>query len=141
MPEVEREKNESAAVSSPLQAFWKVFLKKIAISRRLLWEELKRLKIKRLDLAKADLRLGEKAYATSMADGQAEFVSRLNEVTRRVAELRQEEVETVTFGEKAKAFATKIAKAVQLGALQLKRRRMFRRLRRKALSLRTTPVR
>jgi len=88
MPEVEREKNESAAVSSPLQAFWKVFLKKIAISRRLLWEELKRLKIKRLDLAKADLRLGEKAYATSMADGQAEFVSRLNEVTRRVAELR-----------------------------------------------------
>ena len=65
MPEVEREKNESAAVPSPLQAFWKVFLKKIAISRRLLWEELKRLKIKRLDLAKADLRLGEKAYATS----------------------------------------------------------------------------
>jgi hypothetical protein len=86
MPEVEPEKNESAAVSSPLRAFWKVFLKKIAISGCLLWEESKLLKIERLDLAKADLHLGDKAYAANTTEGQAELVSRLEEVTRRVAD-------------------------------------------------------
>jgi hypothetical protein len=58
-----------------------------------LGKELRRLKLKRMDLARADLRLGEKAYTTGMADGQAELVSKLDGVAQRVTQLRQHEAE------------------------------------------------
>ena len=104
-------------------------LTKLAVAARVLGKELRRLKLKRMDLARADLRLGEKAYATGMADGQAELVSKLDGVAQRVTQLRQHEAESAsTFGEKAKALANRIARAVQVGALQLKRRRILRRL-------------
>src|ERR1700730_14235709 len=104
-------------------------LRKLAVAARVLGKELRRLKLKRMDLARADLRLGEKAYATGMADGQAELVSKLDGVAQRVTQLRQHEAEAgSTFAEKAKALANRIARAVQVGALQLKRRRILRRL-------------
>jgi TPR repeat protein len=104
-------------------------LTKLAIAARVLGKELRRLKLKRMDLARADLRLGEKAYATGMADGQAELVSKLDGVAQRVTQLRQHEAEAAsTFGEKVRALANRIARAVQVGALELKRRRLLRRL-------------
>jgi hypothetical protein len=100
-----------------------------AVAARLAAKELHRLKLRRFDLANADLRLGEKAHANGVADGQAELVSRLDRATQSLTQLRQHKVEaTFTFGDKAKAFARNIAKAVQIGALQLKRRRILRQL-------------
>ena len=68
-------------------------LTKLALAVRVLGKELRRLKLKRMDLARADLRLGEKAYATGIADGQAELVSKLDGVAQRVTQLRQQEAE------------------------------------------------
>src|SRR5207244_5877367 len=100
-----------------------------AVAARLLGNELHRLRLKGVDQARADLRLGEKAYATGIADGQAELVSKLDGVARRVTQLRQHEAEAAsTFGEKAKAWANRNARAVQIGALQIKRRRLLRQL-------------
>jgi uncharacterized repeat protein (TIGR03803 family) len=104
-------------------------LTKLALAARVLGKELRRLKLKRVDLARADLRLGEKAYATGMADGQAELLSKLDGVAHRITQLRHHEAEAAsTFGEKAKALTNRIARAVQVGALQLKRRRLLRHL-------------
>ena len=104
-------------------------LRKLAVAARVLGKELRRLKLKRMDLARADLRLGEKAYATGMADGQAELVSKLDGVAQRVTQLRQHEAEAgPTFGEKAKVLASRIGKAIQIGALKLRRRRILRQL-------------
>jgi hypothetical protein len=68
-------------------------LRKLAVAVRVLGKELRRLKLKQMDLARADLRLGEKAYATGMADGQAELVSKLDRVAQRVTQLRQHKAE------------------------------------------------
>ena len=95
----------------------------------MLGKELRRLKLKRVDLARADLRLGEKAYATGMADGQAELVSKLDRVAQRLTELRQQRIQAAsTLGEKAKVLASRIGKAIQIGALKLRRRRILRQL-------------
>jgi tetratricopeptide (TPR) repeat protein len=94
-----------------------------------LGKELRRLKLKRMDLARADLRLGEKAYATGMAEGQAELVSKLDRVAQRLTELRQQRIQAApTLGEKAKLLASRIGKAIQIGALKLRRRRILRQL-------------
>src|SRR5438874_1273663 len=104
-------------------------VRKIAVTAHLLRRELYRLKLKRRDLRRADLRLGEKAYASRAADGQAELVSRLDAVAQRVTQLRQQQVAVPsTFGEKAKVFANRIARAFQLEVLRLKRRRLLRQL-------------
>jgi hypothetical protein len=50
-------------------------LKKIALTAHLLRRELYRLKLKRVDLPKADLRLGEKAYATGATEAEPELDS------------------------------------------------------------------
>jgi hypothetical protein len=102
-------------------------LTKLAVAARVLGKELRRLKLERLDLRRADYRLGEKAYATGMAGGQGELVSKLDGVAQRVTQLRQHQAEAgSTFAEKAKAWAHRIARAVQIGALKLKRRRLLR---------------
>src|SRR6266403_4256003 len=104
-------------------------LTKIAVAARLLGKELHRLKLKRVDLRHFELRLGEKAYATGATEGQAELVSKLDGVRERLTQLRRQNVEQVsTLGGKAKAFAGKTAKAVQIAAVELKRRRLLRRL-------------
>ena len=101
----------------------------IAIAGRLLGKELHRLKLKWLDLQGADLRLGEKAYATGKVDGQSELSTKLDGVRQRITQLRERQGQTPsTFGGKVKAFATKVRKTLQIGALQLKRRRLLRRL-------------
>ena len=84
---------EPSATAEPhaqSQKFWRTFLKKMAIAVGLFWKELYRLRLNRLDLARAERRLGEKAYATGTADGQPGLVSRLDQVTGRVAHLRQQ---------------------------------------------------
>ncbi|HZD07901.1 MAG TPA: hypothetical protein VE176_06610, partial [Candidatus Limnocylindrales bacterium] len=102
---------------------------KIAVAARLLARELHHLKLKWVDLARADRRLGEKAYATRAADGQPEVVSQVDELTRRVTQLRQQKFEAAcTFSGKAKAFASKIGKAIQLGVLHLRCRRILKQL-------------
>jgi flagellar biosynthesis GTPase FlhF len=117
------------SVSAQSQNSSNQLLAKLAVAARLLGKELHRLKLKRVDQARADLRLGEKAYASGTADGQAEFVSRVDGIAQRVTELRQPKAEAVsTFGEKAKVFASRIAKAVKVAALHLKRRRLLRQL-------------
>src|SRR2546425_10277408 len=68
----------------PAKTFWKTFLKKMGITARLAGKELQRLKIRQIDLGKADLRLGQKAYATGAAEGEAELVSRLDRVAERL---------------------------------------------------------
>ena len=104
-------------------------LTKIAVAARLLGKELHRLKLKRVDLRRVELRLGEKAYTTGTTDGQSELVSKLDRVTRRLTQLRQQEVQPLsTFGGKIKALISKIAKAIQIGVLQLKRRRLLKQL-------------
>ena len=57
---------------------------KLAVTARLLGRELYRVKLKRLDLPQADLGLGQKAYATGAAEGEAELVSRLDRVSERM---------------------------------------------------------
>jgi len=105
------------------------WLRKLGVALYLLGKELRRLKLKRIDLRRADLRLGEKAYSSGAIEGQAELVSRLDGLTKRVTQLGQQERKAgSTFGEKAKKFASKVATAVQIGVLQLKRRRILRRL-------------
>src|SRR6267378_352808 len=97
----------------PAKTFWK----KMGIAARLAGKELQRLKIRQIDLGKADLRLGEKAYATGTADRGAELVSRLDGVRERVTQLQRQEIEPAsTFGDKVKAFAIKVGKAVQISA-------------------------
>jgi hypothetical protein len=59
-------------------------IRKIAVTAHLLRRELHRLKLKRIDLPRADLRLGKKAYATGTANGQTELVSRLDRVAERL---------------------------------------------------------
>jgi tetratricopeptide (TPR) repeat protein len=104
-------------------------LRKLAIAARVLGKELRRLKLKRVDLARADLPLGEKAYATGIAEGQAELVSKLDRVAQRLTELRQQRIQAAsTLGEKAKVLASRIGKAIQIGALKLRRRRILRQL-------------
>ena len=49
----------------------KRLLRKLAVAARLFGSELYRLKLKRVDLSKADLRLGQKAYGTGAAEGDA----------------------------------------------------------------------
>jgi hypothetical protein len=66
-------------------------LTKLALAARVLGKELRRLKLKRVDLPKADLRLGEKAYATGAAEGEPELVSKLDRVSERLKQLRQQE--------------------------------------------------
>jgi hypothetical protein len=53
-------------------------LAKMAIAVPLFGKQLYRLRLHRLDLARAERRLGEKAYATGTAEGQAELVSRVH---------------------------------------------------------------
>ena len=109
--------------------FWRTFLKKMAIAARLFGKGLYRLRLNRLDLARADRRLGAKAYATGTAEGQVELVSRLDRVTEHITQLQRQEIEAATtFGGKLKAFAIKAAKTVQIAALQRKRRRILRQL-------------
>src|SRR6266513_6353788 len=101
----------------------------MAIAARLFGKGLYRLRLNRLDLARADRRLGAKAYATGTAEGQVELVSRLDRVTERLTQLRRQEVEPAsTFAEKAKLLASRIGKAIQIGALKLRRRRILRQL-------------
>jgi len=123
---------EPSATAEPhaqSQKFWRTFLKKMAIAVGLFGKELYRLRLNRLDLPRAERRLGEKAYATGTADGQPELVSRLDQVTGRVTQLRQQKSEvSSTFSGKAKALASKIGRAVQLGTLLLRRRRIQRQL-------------
>ena len=107
----------------------KRLLRKLAVAARLLGKELYRFKLRRVDQARADLQLGEKAYATGATEGQPELVSTLDGVVARIAQLRQRaEQAASTPGQKTKAFASKVGKAVQIGALQRKRRRILRRL-------------
>lgn len=104
-------------------------IRKIAVTAHLLGRELYRLKLKRLDLPKADLRLGQKAYATGATEGEPELVSKLDRVSERLKQLRQQERQAAsTFGEKAKVLASRIGKAIQIGALKLRRRRILRQL-------------
>ena len=111
------------------QKFWRTFLEKMAIAERLFGKELYGLRLNRLDLAKADRRLGEKAYATATADEEAELVSKLDGVTEHLTRWQQQEIQAATtFGGRLKAFAIKAAKTVQIAALQRKRRRMLRQL-------------
>jgi len=51
----------------------KRLLGKLAVAARLFGSELYRLKLRRVDLSKADLRLGQKAYATGATEGGPEF--------------------------------------------------------------------
>ena len=119
----------AAQTDRPVKTFWKTVLKKMGISARLAGKELQRLKIRQIDLGKADLRLGEKAYATGATEAEPELVSRLDRVAERLTPLQRQEIEPAsTFGDKAKAFASKVGKAVQISALQRKRRRILRRL-------------
>ena len=119
----------AAQTDRPVKTFWKTVLKKMGISARLAGKELQRLKIRQIDLGKADLRLGEKAYATGATEAEPELVSRLDRVAERLTQLQRQEIEPAsTFGDKAKAFASKVGKAVQISALQRKRRRILRRL-------------
>ena len=69
----------------------KRLLGKLAVAVRLLARELHRLKLKRLDLPRADLRLGQKAYTTGATEGEPEFVSKLDRVSERLKQLRQQE--------------------------------------------------
>src|SRR5947208_6569157 len=85
----------------------------IAIAGRVLGKELHRLKLKWLDLQGADLRLGEKAYATGKVDGQSELSTKLDGVRQRITQLRERQGQTPsTFGGKVKAFATKVRKTI-----------------------------
>jgi len=107
----------------------KRLLRKLAVAARLFGSELYRLKLKRVDLSKADLRLGEKGYATGVTEGEPELVSRLDRVAERLKQLRQQERRAgSTLGEKAKLLASRIGKAIQIGALKLRRRRILRQL-------------
>ena len=115
---------EPSATAEPhaqSQKFWRTFLKKMAIAVGLFWKELYRLRLNRLDLARAERRLGEKAYATGTAEGQVELVSRLDQVTERLTQLRRQEVEPAsTFGEKAKHWQAGVGKAIQIRSAETK---------------------
>ena len=101
----------------------------MAIAARLFGKELYGLRLNRLDLAKADRRLGAKAYASGAAEKQAKLVSKLDRVTEHITQWRRQKIQAATtFGGKLKAFAIKGAKTVQIAALQRKRRRMLRQL-------------
>lgn len=107
----------------------KTFVNKLAVAARLAANEVQRIKLARYDLARADLALGEQAYTSGNAYGQADLVSKLDLLTQGLKQLRQRKVEpTSTFADKAKAFASKNGRAVQAGVLQLKRRRLLRQL-------------
>jgi len=66
-------------------------MKKMAVTAHLLGRKLYQIKLKRLDLPKADLRLGQKAYTTGATEGEPEFVSKLDRVSERLKQLRQQE--------------------------------------------------
>jgi hypothetical protein len=56
-------------------------------------------------------------------------VSKLDRVAQRLTELRQQRIQAAsTLGEKAKVLASRIGKAIQIGALKLRRRRILRQL-------------
>jgi hypothetical protein len=71
-------------------------IRKIAVIAHLLGRELYQLKLKRLDLSKADLRLGQKAYATGATEGQSELGPRLDRVAECLKQLRQPESQTAS---------------------------------------------
>jgi uncharacterized repeat protein (TIGR03803 family) len=111
------------------KTFWKSVFEKIVITARLMGKELYRLKLSRVDLPRADLRLGEKAYANDVSQGQTQLISRLDRLSKRVIHLRQSGDEPAsTFVDKAKALAKATSKAAQILALQLERRRILRQL-------------
>lgn len=124
--------SEGRAASQPppiAKKFWKTFLKKMAITARLAVKQFHRVKIRRVDLARADLRLGEKGCAAGVTEGEPELVSRLDRVAERLKQLQQQERKAAsTLGEKAKVLASRIGKAIQIGALKLRRRRILRQL-------------
>src|SRR5215475_3112566 len=102
---------------------------KIAVAGKLLDQELSTLKLKRHDLAKADLTLGEKAYLMGSAGTESQLVSTIERVTEQLRQLREKQIDSgSTFAEKAKAIALRIFKVVQIGVLELQRRRMLRQL-------------
>ena len=97
--------------------FWRTFLKKMAIAARLFGKGLYRLRLNRLDLARADRRLGAKAYATGTAEGQVELVSRLDGVTDTSHSCSgKRSKRQLHSARKLKAFASKTGKAVQIGS-------------------------
>ena len=109
------EPSATVAPHAQSQKFWRTFLKTMAIAVGLFGKELYRLRLNRLDLARAERRLGEKAYATGTADGPAELVSQVDELTQRATQLRQQPVAAgSTFSGKAKALARKSFHSYQL---------------------------
>jgi hypothetical protein len=68
--------NERPAASPPPvlpKTFWKSFVGKMAITARVLGKELYRFRLRRLDLPRADLRLGQKAHALGVSGEQTEL--------------------------------------------------------------------
>ena len=102
---------------------------KLAVTARLLAQELYQLKLKHLDSPKADLRLGKQGYAIGPAKEHAELTPQLNAIEKRLTELGQpDDKSAVTFGGKVKALLKSAGRAAQVVALRTKRRRLLKQL-------------
>ncbi|MEP7015032.1 MAG: hypothetical protein ABI925_06310 [Verrucomicrobiota bacterium] len=101
----------------------------MVISARLMGKEIYRKKLKWFDLRKADYRLGKKAYENGLASEQTQHISRLDQLRDRLARLRKDSDTTVaSFSDKAKALARAVARGIQTGTLNIRRRRILAEL-------------
>ena len=104
-------------------------IEKAFIAGRLLRYELQRMKLRRFDLAAANLELGKKAYIARVSPSQPDLIARLDALVERETQLRQSRNEPAsTFGAKVKALANTTAKASQIAGLKFKRRRLLKQL-------------
>lgn len=121
---------ETAKASQPDPVlFSKTFLKKMAISLRILGKELRRKKLKCFDLRNAHRCLGKKVYEvrSSLANQNPTF-DHLDRIHKRIAALREPIACVSSFKEKLKTVLKRSEKIMKIQLLKFKRRRLFAKL-------------
>jgi hypothetical protein len=113
----------------PSRKFWKTFLKKMAITGRLLGKEILRNKLRWLDLRRADYQLGRKTYETRVSlPDQNRIIDRLDRIQNRTEALSQAVGSGPSFKEKSIGVMKGVGRAMTIQTLNFRRNRLFRKL-------------
>jgi hypothetical protein len=128
-PDNNSPKGEERTPSQLSKTFRITFLEKMAITARLMGKEIHRNRLRWFDLRRADHRLGEKASAEKISLSQTQFLTRVEQLRKRLTTLWQRSEETVsTVGEKAKKWVKLAARNVQATVLEARLRGSLIRL-------------
>jgi uncharacterized repeat protein (TIGR03803 family) len=104
-------------------------LQKLGATARLAIKQAYRQRLKRVDLPKANLQLGRKAYSLRVPQEQTDAFLRVDRQNEIIASLRRsDDKPAATFGRKVKAWMSAVFRAAQIAIHKIKRRGLLKKI-------------